>query len=276
MTAVVTDSAASLPPAIASELGIEVVPMYLRLGDRDYKDGVGLEDFYGTLRREGTVAATSAPAPGDFLEAFERTGAREIVCVTVAASVSGIHDAAGVAADLAEQRVVVVDSGNASLGEGFAAIEAARAARDGADLDAVASRARDIAERVALFAVIDTFEFLRKSGRVKALQAYAATMLRIKPVFRIGGGVIGAIARPRTRARAIDRIFEEAVGDIGSRSAHVGAVHADAEEDARALLERLASRVNVVESLVAEFTPGMGAHTGPGLVGVAFYCDEGH
>jgi DegV family protein with EDD domain len=270
---VVTDSAASLPRELTSELGIEVVPMYLRLGGRDYRDGVDVEDFYGTLRREGTVVTTSAPAPGDFVEAFDRTGAEEIVCITIASSLSGFHDSARVASDNTDKNVVVVDSGSASLGEGFSVIEAARAAREGADLETVAGRARDVAERSWLFGAIDTFEFLRKSGRVKALQAYAATMLRIKPVFRLRGGVIDPVARPRTMARAIDRMIEESVVEIGSRPAHVGAVHADAEEKARALLDRLASRVEVVESLVSEFTPGMGAHTGPGLVGVAFYCD---
>ncbi|MGH2740239.1 MAG: DegV family protein [Actinomycetota bacterium] len=271
--AIVTDSAASLPPEIAAELGIEVVPMYLRFGDETYQDGVDLEDFYGRLAREGATAETATPAPGDFLDAFERTGADEIVCVTVAASLSGMYNAAQLAAGMSKRPVHLVDSGNASLAQGFVALEAARAARSGASREDVIGRANEVAGRASLIALIETFEFLRKSGRVKAIEAYAGTMLGIKPVFRLHRGVISPVARPRTRRRALERVEDEALSEIGGRPVHLAAVHAAAESDANDLLERIARRSDVVESYVAEFTAGMGARTGPGVVGVAFFCE---
>jgi DegV family protein with EDD domain len=270
--AVVTDSAASLPERLASELGIEVVPLYLRLGDETLRDGADVDRFYDRLRA-GEAATTASPGPGDFLEAYGRTGAPEIVCVTIASSVSGILQSATVAAEMAEARVEVVDSGNASMGEGFVALEAARAARAGGSLDEVATRAREVASRAQLVAAIDTFDHLRRSGRVNRLVSYAGTMLGIKPVFRLAGGSIDPVARPRTRRRALDRLAEEAEAALAGCRSHLAAVHAAAEDDARELLERVVARVEPVESFLSAFTPAMGVHTGPGVVGLAFFCD---
>jgi DegV family protein with EDD domain len=274
MVAVVTDSAASLPRELAEDLGIGVVPIYLRFGDRVERDDPDAEGFYDRLRTERVSVSTAAPAPGDFLEAFRRTGAEDIVCVTVASSISGIHGSASVAARTAGARVVVVDSGTASMAEGFVALEAARAARDGSGLEEAVAAAEGVAARVRLVAVIDTFEYLRRSGRVNALLSYAGTALRIKPVFRMAGGAIRPVARPRTRGRALDLIAEEARREVSGRRLHVAAVHADAEGDARRLLERVSAGIDVAEAHLAAFTPAMGSHTGPGLVGLAWWCED--
>src|SRR5438477_385305 len=128
--------------------------------------------------------------------------------------------------------VEMVDSTNASMAEGFVAIEAARAASAGAALADVVGRAREVAARTRIFATIDTFEFLKRSGRVRKVQAYAATMLNIKPVFRFQDGDAEGIGRPRTRGRALDRIVEETLREAGGRTLHLAAFHALAEEDA--------------------------------------------
>ena len=275
MVAVVTDSAANLPPDVAAALGIEVVPMYLKFGEHSYRDGLDLvgEDFYERLLKDGELASTAAPSPGDFLEAFESAAAGDVLCVTVASSVSFTYQAACMARDQSSRNVVVLDSGSASMAEGFVAIEAARAAGRGAGPDEVEARARDVAGRARLFAAINTFEFLRKSGRVGKLQAYAATRLDIKAVFRFQGGDPGPVARPRTRTRALGRVVEETLAEIGGRPVHLAAIHAAAEAEARDIMDRVAALSNVVERYVAPFTPMMGAHTGPGVVGLAFYCD---
>ena len=271
--AVVTDSAASLPSGIAEEMGITVVPIYLRFGDRAVPDDEGSERFYERLRSATEGVSTAAPAPGDFLGAFEGAGSEQVLCVTIASSVSGIHQSAVIAAGEAAVQVEVVDSGNASMAQGFVVMEAARAAAAGGDLSTAVARAREVASRSRLIAAIETFEYLRRSGRVNRLVSYAGGMLNIKPVFRMQGGTIEAVARPRTRRRALDRLEEEARRDIAGRPAHLAAVHADAEEDARALLDRLSDGLDVVESHVAGFTPALGAHMGPGTVGLAWFCD---
>jgi DegV family protein with EDD domain len=159
------------------------------------------------------------------------------------------------------------------MAEGFVALEAARAAGDGGSLEDVAARAAAVAERASLLATVGTFEFLRRSGRVNALQAYAATMLDIKPVFSFVRGEARPVARPRTRRRAIDRIVDETLYRLGGRPAHVAAIHASAEAEGRALLARIEESANVVERHVVAVTPVIGAHTGPGLVGAAFFAD---
>jgi len=270
---IVTDSAASLPRELLSELAIEVVPLYLTFGDRTLRDGVDVLDFYDRLRRERDAVRTATPSPGDFLQAYDRMEADEIVCVTVASSVSGVHQAAVLAAEDCRKPVRVVDSGSASMGEGFAVLAAARAAAAGAGVEDAAAAAERVAARTRLVATIDTFEYLLRSGRVHRLLAFAATTLRIKPVFEMAGGEIGPVARPRTRARALERVAAEAIRDLEGSRAHLAAFHADAEEEARALFDRVAARCEVVERHLVQFTPAMGAHTGPGVVGLAYYRD---
>ncbi len=274
--AVVTDSAANLPPSRVVELGIEIVPMILRLGKRVFRDGVDLppEGFYEMLAAEQGAVSTSGPSAGDFREVFARCleSAPGVVCVTVAASVSVTNDSALLAAREFGDRVVVVDSMSASLAEGFCALEAARSAQAGASLEEVADRAQQVAARAALVATIDTFEYLRRSGRVNALKSFAATTFNVKPVFALRGGRVEQLARPLSRGRAIDRLAEEVGRAKGSAGLHLGVVHAAAPAEAEALEARLLGELQPVESYVAEFTPLMGAHTGPGLLGVAFWA----
>jgi DegV family protein with EDD domain len=272
---IVTDSAANLPSELAGELGIEIVPMYLKFGAEVYRDGFDLTpaDFYQRLARDQEPASTSMPSPGDYLEAFERAGQDQIVCVTIASTMSGAHQQAALAAQRFSGHVELVDSRSASMGQGFVALEAARSARSGATFDGVARRAREVAEKTRLFATVDTFEFLRRSGRVTKLQAYAATVLDIKPVFSFSEGDVAPVARPRTRGRALARVVEETVAAIRGRPVHLAAFHAAAEADAQALCARVAERAEVRERIVVEVTPVIGAHTGPGMVGTTFYCD---
>jgi DegV family protein with EDD domain len=275
VVAVVTDSAANVPGDVARDLGIGVVPIHLRFGSEDFLDGIDMVggDFYEQLVAANRVASSSAPSPGEFLEVFEATGGEDIVCVTVASAVSVTHHEAVLAAERYEGRVEVVDSHSATMGEGFVAIEAARAARAGSSLEEVAARAREVASRARVFGAIETFEFLKRSGRVNKLQAYAATMLDIKPVFQLREGEIGPVARPRTRSRALARVVEETVRAAGDRPLHLAAFHARAEPDAKELVRRIEAETNTVESFVVEATPVIGAHVGPGLVGTAFFSD---
>jgi DegV family protein with EDD domain len=272
-TAVVTDSAANLPPEMAAEHGISVVPMYLKFGESVYQDGVDLprNEFYAKLEREEVPVSTAAPSVGDYREVFERAleHAEGVVCVTVASFVSVSFDSARVAANELGGRVKVVDSKSASMGEGWAALEAARLAATDAGLDEVAARTEDVAARTQLAATINTFEFLRRSGRVHALLAYAGTALNIKPVFALRGGKIEQLGRPRSRARAIERILDETRPLAARGPLRCAVAHAAVPEEAEALLARITGELDCDETLLTEFTPLMGAHTGPGVLAIA-------
>jgi DegV family protein with EDD domain len=274
VVAVITDSASNVPPEVAADLGIVVVPLHVHLGDDSFRDGVDLAgpEFYDRVAG-GERASTSAPSPGDYLEAFRSVGDPEVVCVTLASGLSAAHQEAVIAAREFNGRVEVVDSASATWGEGFVTLEAARAARAIRPIQEVVARARNVAAAVRVLGAIETFEYLKRSGRVGALQAYAATMLNIRPVFRLQAGEILPSGRPRTRRRALTMIVEETLREVGDRAVHLAAFHARAEEDAREILERIARRARVVERFLSHSTAAIGAHTGPGLVGVAFFCD---
>jgi len=277
MVAVVTDSAANLPPDLAAELGIDVVPMYVTIGGESFRDGVDLrpDELYERLAQGDAVATTSTPSPGDFLAAFERAGGEPVVCVTVASSMSAAHAQAVRGAETYTGHVEVVDSRSASMAEGFVALAAARAAAGGADAGAAAARAREVAAATRLFATVETFDFLRRSGRVTRLQAYAATALDIEPVFAFRGGEPSAVARPRTRRRALDRVVAETLRAASGGRLHLAVVHARAAAEAEHVMERVAAGADILERYVVEVTPVVGAHVGPGLVGTAFYRDPG-
>jgi DegV family protein with EDD domain len=274
VVSVVTDSASNLPPGLADEFGIHVVPLWLRLGEAEFRDGVDLApgDFYQRLAADETTASTAAPAPERFLEAFDRSGDADVVCVTVAATMSAVHRHATAAAERFGGRAVVVDSMNASMAEGFVVLAAARTAADGAPADQVVEAARRTAAATSLFATVNTFRFLKRSGRVTRLQAYAATMLDINPVFAFSGGDPKALARPRTRRRAVARLAEEvtrAIGHARAGVADIAVLHAAVPEEAADLLTALGAIAGVRDRHLVEVTPVIGAHTGPGLLGAA-------
>ena len=274
--AVVTDSASNLPRDVAERNGVHVVPMIVKFGDRALLDGIDMPpgEFYKALVEEKVNVSTSGPSQGDFESAFEDelSHADGVVCVNVASFVSATYSTAASAAKGFDGRVRVVDSQSASMGEGFVALEAARAGSSGADLDAVVARAEQVVRKVCFAATINTFEFLRRSGRVNALFAYAGTALNIKPVFAFRGGKLEQLGRPRTRQRAIDRIVEEVQAASAQGPLHLGVAHADCEEEAEQLLARLKAEIPNVETIIAPFTPLMGSHTGPGVLGVAFFA----
>lgn len=272
---IVTDSAATIPAATAAEHSIDVVPMYLKFGDRMYRDGIDLPpgDFYERLQAESDPVSTAGASVGDFHDVFARAlkQADAVVCITVASFVSVNFTSASIASRDFDQRVTVVDSASASMGEGFIALEAARAAEAGADADAVARRARRVADRTQVVATINTFEYLKRSGRVHALMAYAGTALGIKPVFAFRGGKVEQLGRPRSRSKAVERVADEVRAAAARGPLHLAVCHASAPDEAGALLDRLSAELSPAEAHLAEFTPLMGAHTGPGLLGAAFW-----
>jgi DegV family protein with EDD domain len=275
VVAVVTDSAANVPADLAEELGLSVAPLQLRFGTQTFKDGIDMvgDDFYDRLTTETEPPSTAAPSPGDYLQAYRATGSDQVVCVTLSSGLSAANRQALLAAEEFDGRVEVVDSGSATMGEGFVAIEAARAARGGSGLQETAARAKEVAGRVRVEGAIETFQFLKRSGRVTKVQAYAATKLDINPVFRLEEGEIRPVARPRTRRRALARIVQDTLAEIGDRPVHLAAFHARAEAAANDLVEQVAAGAVVVERFVVASTPAIGAHTGPGLVGLAYFCE---
>ena len=192
---IVTDSTADLPPQVAQELDIAVIPLTVVFGDRAYKEGVDIDHdtFYRLLQESRTLPTTSAPSVGELLRAYEEVLQRweEVVCVHLSSKLSATYNNACQAAALLRERgarIEVVDSLNVSMGMGFVVLAAARAAQGGASLEQVLAIARHCVDRVRLYFVLDTLEYLRRGGRIGRARAFLGSLLHVRPILSLREG----------------------------------------------------------------------------------------
>jgi DegV family protein with EDD domain len=275
---VVTDSACDLPPEMCAELGIEVVPLTIRFGDREYVDRKELtsDQFWSQLESSPVLPETSAPSVGAFEETFRRLhaeGADGIVCVNLSAHLSATMQSAQVAAKALDGLcpIEIVDSATASMGIGILALYAARRAAEGADTSTIASELAERRERQKLFAALDTLEYLRKGGRIGGAQAMLGSMLSIKPIISVVNGAVEEAGKVRTRSKAlrfiIDRIPEGNVESICVM--HSGATDLDE------FLDLVRPKVPGAEIVGGHIGPVVGVHVGPRAVGLTWIEREG-
>lgn len=276
--AVVTDSTAYLPAALAAEHGIEVVPLHVVVGGTEHEEGVDVTsaDVAAALRAYKPVS-TSRPSPAAVLRAYERAvalGAQEIVSVHISADMSSTIASAQLAAQECRVPVRVVDSRSLGMAMGFAALAAADAARDGAGAAEVERIARETSTRASVGFYVDTLEFLRRGGRIGAASALLGSALAIKPILALRDGVIVPLERVRTASKALDRLAQlaEAAAAAQREDGHdvdVAVHHLDNAERAEALAARLREAVPGAAVPVVELGAVVGAHVGPGTVAYA-------
>ncbi|MDE2838052.1 MAG: DegV family protein [Chloroflexota bacterium] len=279
-TAVVSDSNVSLPADVTHRLPLFFAPLEVRIGGRVYADGVDIApaDFYELLRSSDEFPTTSAPSPGAFLDAFRRAGeaADDIVCITLSADLSAAHSAAEEAVRLAgtqlpHLRVSLVDSRSAGAAQGLIALDAARSAASGASTDDVLVRIQRRIGDTHFIGYLDTLYYLWRGGRVPRLFMWMGSILKLKPILQLSAGRIGMVERPRTEAKALARLTAIAAERTEGRPTRAAVMHAAEPGKAEMLAERLRSHLRIEELFITEFTPAIGAHTGPGLVGCAFH-----
>jgi len=281
--AIVTDTTACIPKERVAEYGIELVPVEVIFNDRVYWDGIDITptEFYAMLKRADKLP-TTASSPGPFLEAYRKASQRynNILCLTVSSKFSGMFNSALLAGDLAKEElpgvtIEVLECASAAAGQGLVALAAARAASLGKSLAEVVEVVKGLMPRVHLFASLDTLHYLVKGGRVPQAASLVNSILKMKPVFSVNGGEAHTLALPRSTESAINNILRLMGRKISKgKSVHIAVMHADAPEQAQVLKDRIFSRFNCVEIFTTEFTPVMGVHTGPGVVGVAFYSED--
>jgi len=282
--AIVTDTTACIPKEQVEKYDIEVVPVDFIFRDKVYRDGIDMTptEFYTRLRQVKKLPTTSGSLPDPFLEAYRKASrkAASILCITLPARLSGMFNSANIAAEMAKEalpdvEIEILDCGTAAAAQGLIVLAAARAATQGKNLTEVIETARRVMQRVNLFATLDTLYYLVKGGRVPKAAALATSLLKIKPIFTINSGDAHPVTNARTIQGAIKRILK-IMGQkvVEGQPLHVAVMHADAPDKAVALRNRISSQFDCDELFITEFTPVMGVHTGPGLIGVAFYSGD--
>ena len=276
---IITDSVADLPSQVVKELGITVVPLNVRFGEEVYRDGIDLtaEQFYDKLKQSEILPVTSVPSPAAFAEAYNKLAEEtdEILVITISSRLSGTYDVALESMGLMKRkcRVEVIDSHWAVMAEGFMVIAAARAAQAGANFDEVLDITHRNIERVDLRAAFDTLEYLKRGGRIGAAQAFLGSVLKINPIITLRDGVVEPVGRTRSRAMAIDHLYNFAVSY--SHIEEMAVEDAACPDDAELLVERLDSKFPRERIYRSKTTPVIGTHTGPGLLMVTVFGDRG-
>jgi DegV family protein with EDD domain len=280
--AIVADSVVSIPEHLLASLKIHCVAYYIHRGTEVMRDLLTIQrdEFFRWLPTAKQLPTTASPGPGDYLQVYEQLaqeGVREIASVHMTSTGSGAYQAAKNAQSMAaeqmpEVQIEVIDTRNVSMCHGWMAIEAARAALDGASLSEVAAVVRRMIPITHMVQTADTLKYLYMGGRIGAAKRLVGALLDIKPLIGMQDGIIVPLGMARSRAKAYQAIadlVEKAVGASGKIK--IAYVHAAAAEEAERLKGLIESRVQAVESLVAELSPALGVHSGPGTAGVCFF-----
>jgi len=276
--AVVTDSTTYMPADLAQKHNIAVAPQVLIWDDVTYKDGIDIQsgEFFKRLKMSKTMPTTSQVAVITFQEIFQDLVDKgfEVLAVLVSSKLSGTIQSASQAKELmgaAGDHVNIVDSQSVAMALGFQVLAVARAIEDGASLQDAILLAEKLNENTGVFFAVDTLEFLHRGGRIGGAQRFLGTMLNMKPILAIQDGRVEGIERIRTKSKAHDRVLELIHENVNGRTpVRLATLHANAEEDAKVLLEKANRQLNPVESILTEVSPTVGTHAGPGTVGLAF------
>ncbi len=275
---IVTDSVADLPPQVAKELEITVIPLNVRFGTEVYRDGVDLtaEQFYERLTHVKNLPVTSVPSPATFAEAYDKLAEEtdEILAISLTSRLSATYEVALQSIGLMKRkcRVEVIDSRLAVMAQGLVVITAARSAKAGANLDEVVNITRDNISRAELRAAFDTLEYLKRGGRIGKAQAFLGSMLRVNPIIGIKNGEVFPFARERSRAKAIGHLYNFVMSF--SHIEEMAVEDAATPDEADMLVERLGSKFPKERIYRSRTSPVIGTHTGPHVLIVSVLGDR--
>jgi len=275
---IVTDSVSDIPPEVAKELGITIVPLHVRFDSKVYRDGVDLsaDKFFNKLQLSKTLPTTSVPSPGDFAETYNRLAEEtdEILVITLTSKLSGTNDVAKQSIGLTKRkcRIEVVDSQMAIMGQGLIVITAARAAQAGINFDEVLGIVHNNIPRVDFRAAFDTLEYLKRGGRIGKAQAFLGSVLKVNPIIGMKDGLVIPCGRERSRVKAIEHLFNFAMS-----YSHIEAMaveYATAIDEAKMLIERFSAKIAKEQIYLSRVGPVIGTHTGPSLIVVTVLGDK--
>jgi len=278
---IITDTDSSLPVDLTVQYGIRQVPINLIIDGETYQTGVDLDDhlLFEILKQVKKYPTTSAPSPDDFAKVFRAAileGTQSIICVCVSGKVSSSYNSAVLASKMFQHDIVVIDSQNLSIGQGFMALTAAEAVLNGASRGEVLENVTNIRKRIHTFAILPSLKYIALSGRLNKHSANIADILDIKPILTVQDGKLEVISRQRTLSKAIDKMFNLIINACDGKAIERGAIiHADCPEKAQNIQKKL--NISFPEQkpfLLTEFTPGLSLHTGPETIGITILTRE--
>ncbi len=281
--AIVTDSTASIPERFIHELDIHWVAYYIHRGKEVLRDLVTIQrdEFLAWLITARTLPTTASPGPGDYFTMYEdlaiRQGVEEIISVHMTSKGSGAYQAATVAKSMIREtlphlRIEVIDTLNVSLCQGWMVIEAARAAIEGADIDSIVDKIRQMIPITHMIQTADTLKYLYMGGRIGMATHLVGSLLNIKPLIGMQDGVIVPLGKARNRLGVYQMMVDMVEQVAGVRGKiKIAYVHAGAQQEVEKLKSMIEGRMEVVESFFAELSPALAVHTGPGTAGLCYF-----
>jgi DegV family protein with EDD domain len=281
MLKIVTDGAADMPPEWEKEFDIEVIPINILFGEKTYLQYVDLDnaDFYRMVDETKTIPKTSQPSPHQFAEFYKKIARKGdvIISIHVTSKLSGTYASAVQAAEDVKGlfQVLPVDSMVGSVAIGFMCREARKMDRAGKSPEQIVSKLMGIRERVRAIFTLDTLEYAKMSGRVGALQAAMASIMNVKPIAVLKGGVLNMAERVRTRKASVARIIAMAEEEFGKTPVYLGVLQANDRPSGEALMAEAKEHFNVVgEPVLTDLSISVAANLGPGTVGLVLYPVE--
>jgi len=277
--AIVTDSTAYLSEELIREYGIHVLPLKVIWGKESFDDNVDITPsmFYQRLQESEEMPTTSQVTIGEFQSLFESLHAegKDILCVLISSEISGTLASAETARkEVPDARIALVDSRTTTVDLAYQVLVAARAARNGASLEECVALVEQDKQNSGVVFAVDTLEFLHRGGRIGGAKRLLGTVLNIKPILTLTDGKVDALEQARTRRKSISRLIEIVSERVeGKRNLRLGVAHADAAEEATKFLQEAANQLNPVETMVAELSPVIGTHVGPGTLALTYHYE---
>ena len=271
---IVTDSTSDIPPQLAAQLGICVIPLHVHFGNEVYRDGVDLsnEEFYKRLIVSKRRPTTSTVSPSDFAQVCDALADQtdEILAILISSKLSATYDVALQGRDLIKAkncRVEVLDSQLICMALGLIVVAAAKEAQKGANLDQVIARTNDVRSRIHVRMAFDTLEYVRRGGRIGAAQALLGNLLHFKPILTLKDGLATPVTRERTRPKAIEYLLNFATSFANVEDMAVAST--TTPEDIEQMIDNLDATFPKERIYVSTIGSVMGTHLGPGAIGVA-------
>jgi DegV family protein with EDD domain len=270
---VVTDSTADLPDQLVQELGITVVPIYVRFVDKVYRDRVDIseDEFYKRLLHDPVHPNTTQPTPQDFADVYQKLSqeAEGIISIHISSKLSGTYNSALMAKEMIRKGcpLEIIDSQTLSIAMGLIVIQASKMAKSGMSLQQIVDEVGKIIPNVHLLILFDTLKYLAKGGRIGKAKALLGSVLSVRPLLTVRDGELVPSSQVRTRSKGIDKLF-----DFVKKAANIqdlAILHSTTPDEAQALVESTSSIFSKEHTILARVGPALGVHSGPGILAIA-------